>query len=117
MEIDPQRCSGKCYDPQGFGHHYPCSKHGTVQENGNWWCKTHAPSRVKARQKKRDQEMYAQWAVDDAKQKRKTEQQQAMDDMMRVGKRIAEMGELRSSDYDVIRDCVAAYEANGGRIK
>lgn len=29
-----------------------CSFHGTIQENGKWWCKKHAPSVLKAEENK-----------------------------------------------------------------
>jgi hypothetical protein len=31
-----------------------CTRSGTVQEDGQWWCRQHAPSAVKARRDERE---------------------------------------------------------------
>jgi hypothetical protein len=40
--------------------HYPCGKTAKFQENGKWWCGTHAPSKVAAKRAVRE----AKWADD-----------------------------------------------------
>jgi hypothetical protein len=49
---DKPMCSDEVYDSFGFDHNYSCTRHGTVFEDGKWWCKQHSPSGVKAREEK-----------------------------------------------------------------
>ena len=49
--METHRCTGRLwndYDMRG----YQCSKSGKYEEEGKWWCGTHAPSKVKARHEK-----------------------------------------------------------------
>lgn len=46
-------CSGEVW--RKFSN-FRCSRPGTLEEGGKWWCKTHAPSLVKARNAARNAE-------------------------------------------------------------
>jgi len=52
------RCAKKVMD--GF-HAYPCSRTGSVQEEGKNWCRTHAPSLVAERRRKISAETSKRW--------------------------------------------------------
>mgnify|MGYP001597820722 CR=1 FL=1 len=54
---DTQRCSKLIWGAGPWPSQSGCQNRGSVTEDGQPWCKTHAPSRVKAR---RD-EMRARW--------------------------------------------------------
>ena len=47
------KCAAKVCQPHMM-HSFPCSRKGIVHENGEWWCKQHAPSSVAARDAKRN---------------------------------------------------------------
>jgi hypothetical protein len=47
---ETHRCSGQVQDTGGWGRFYSCDRKGSIQEAGKWWCKTHAPSAVQARE-------------------------------------------------------------------
>ena len=46
------QCSKRVYAGSYSGHQ--CQRRGSVEENGSWWCKQHAPSLVKARRDESD---------------------------------------------------------------
>lgn len=47
------KCEGVCYDRVTHrGGYYGCNSNASVNEDGKWWCKRHAPSLVKAKQAK-----------------------------------------------------------------
>ena len=46
-------CSKEVWRGFGFGHNF-CTRNGSVQEDGKWWCKQHAPSAEKARDDERN---------------------------------------------------------------
>ena len=49
---DPTKCSMEISEPGRGMLFYQCSRNGTVEEDGELWCKTHAPSSVRARAEK-----------------------------------------------------------------
>lgn len=46
-------CVASVQEPGGW-HSHICGRKGGLNEMGEWWCKTHAPSIVKAKQDVRD---------------------------------------------------------------
>jgi len=44
-------CAGHVY---GDRIDYPCSRNGSLHENGKWWCHQHAPSTIKAKRDAQD---------------------------------------------------------------
>ena len=64
-------CQGLISSGGGWGHSYhKCGKVASVEEDGKWYCKVHAPSLKKARRDKRDAGYKASWAAADAKSKK-----------------------------------------------
>lgn len=61
MSVEKHPCAGKVYDSSSI-HPYPCSKNGTYEETGKWWCHSHAPSKVAARRAARTAKWDAAWA-------------------------------------------------------
>lgn len=59
-------CKKRVSDHAGF-YFYPCGNKAKYNENGGWYCGTHAPSRIKARAEKRGP---TQWERECAEQKR-----------------------------------------------
>ena len=53
---EKRKCCGSVSDHTGF-HRYPCGKGASIDEGGKWYCRTHAPSLVKAKQEAR----HAKW--------------------------------------------------------
>lgn len=51
---DKPKCAGRVYDRY---HNFPCSKTGSLEHDGKFWCKTHHPPTVK---EKRDAK-HAKW--------------------------------------------------------
>lgn len=53
-----QECVERVHPKGRYGsfHTYRCRNKATVQREGKWYCGTHDPERIKARQEKRDQE-------------------------------------------------------------
>ena len=58
---DKHKCSGYKL-PKGmvgmlhkaqFKEHYKCTNIATINENGQWYCKLHAPSKIKEREDKK----------------------------------------------------------------
>lgn len=43
-------------------HERPCTRRGSVEEDGKWWCKQHAPSAQKARDDERNRKYEAKRA-------------------------------------------------------
>ena len=60
-------CSKRVYSGErwDFGGH-PCSRKGTVERDGRWWCKQHDPEAMKAREAKRDAAYRAEQEVKEA---------------------------------------------------
>ena len=58
-----QRCIAKVYpkDQWGSYHPYQCSKKGTVERDGKWYCKVHDPEYRKAKIEARLNRMNAQF--------------------------------------------------------
>lgn len=59
VEAKP-RCAKVIYD--NFFSGKPCSRPGTIEEEGELWCKQHAPSAVKKRVKERAERWEAEMA-------------------------------------------------------
>jgi len=76
-----QQCSGQVYKREKtWGVSFrPCKKIGVLEEDGRWWCRTHAPSLKKALREKRDRKWNALY-----------EQKQAGVDRARLCQRIGE---------------------------
>ena len=45
---EKRKCCGRVWSAVGF-HFYECRRCASVREGGKWYCKTHAPSLVKAK--------------------------------------------------------------------
>ena len=59
---EDRRCSGQAWERGlAFGHHYRCTRNGTVHEDGKWWCRIHAPSLVKQKRDKQQAKYDARW--------------------------------------------------------
>lgn len=56
-------CAGQVFGTYGD---YPCSRRGALEEDGKWWCRTHAPSAVAARRAKSQAKYTAERAEIDA---------------------------------------------------
>lgn len=65
-------CAGKVYGP-GVFIPYECRHAGTVEEQGKWWCKQHAPSLVKARRKAREEAWQDKYAAERAEAQKRAE--------------------------------------------
>lgn len=65
-----KRCAKRVYRGS-WGSGFPCSNTATVEEDGKWWCRQHAPSFVAARRAKRDAELRQKWAAERAAYERK----------------------------------------------
>lgn len=46
------QCNAQVTEPGGW-HSHRCERKGTLLEFGHWWCRTHAPSMVAAREEAR----------------------------------------------------------------
>ena len=76
-----RQCSGQVYKREKtWGVCFQlCKRIGVLEEDGQWWCRIHAPSLKKALQEKRDQKWNALY-----------EQKQANADKARLCQRIGE---------------------------
>ena len=61
-----EECCAKVF--RGY-HHYPCVKKGKVQRDGKWYCGTHDPDKVAAREAERQAKWDAELKADEAKRK------------------------------------------------
>lgn len=85
---EKRQCAKSVWHPRGnWGHHVPCQRNATVEEDGKWWCSTHAPSLAKARADKR----YAEYQA-----ARKAERDE--------GARAREIARLRDAVINAIRE-------------
>ena len=73
MTSNKHQCAGMRSDPPWYLRKYPCTFNATFSENGQWWCGIHAPSKVKARKEKRDQEWKAKGAAVKAENQRRAD--------------------------------------------
>ena len=92
-------CAGQSWDRAGCGSWYPCSKGGTLEYDGKWWCKTHHPPSVAARDKALRDKWKSEWYA--------KEQQE-------IARRSAEA--LRDHKAACFDDLVAALEAFQNRM-
>lgn len=60
------RCFERLYGRDHGWRGIQCGRKGTVNEEGNWWCKTHAPSAVAARKAVRDARWNREAAISNA---------------------------------------------------
>jgi hypothetical protein len=60
---EKKACAGKVHNEYST---YSCSRSGTYEEAGSWWCASHAPSRVAGRKAKRAAAFQAEWAEREA---------------------------------------------------
>jgi hypothetical protein len=66
MNGEKKQCSARVWHNGGVWKH-PCQRYGVIEENGDWWCKQHAPSIVKASDDARQDKWTREWAERDAK--------------------------------------------------
>lgn len=58
---DKHPCAGTVTEPGGW-HDYSCTRSGTIEENGKWWCRQHAPSLIAEKRAAKE----AAWAAETA---------------------------------------------------
>jgi len=60
IKRDPKRCHAMVMARPGW-YKYQCARRGVVEEDGQLWCKQHAPSAVKARADARTLKYEEKW--------------------------------------------------------
>ncbi len=58
MAKEKHNCSKVLFPDSSYPN---CLSNATILEDNTWWCKTHAPSRVKSRQEAREKAFDVKW--------------------------------------------------------
>jgi hypothetical protein len=96
-----ERCAAKVWHEY---HQSPCSSRGKYEEDGRWWCGTHAPSKVKARDAERAR-----------KYREKMARREAARWRHRLAKVLSELTEMGRADLaEQVDAAYAAHAARGG---
>ncbi len=69
IKLDPKRCARGLMDNYKS---YQCRRKGSIEEDGHIWCKTHAPSNIKAKREKQEAQWNHEWALRKSKHSAET---------------------------------------------
>lgn len=63
MQTEKHQCAKRkrIGEPPGYFYFHLCRKPGLYEEDGSWWCPSHAPSKVRARIQKQIDEADLEW--------------------------------------------------------
>jgi hypothetical protein len=67
MTSETIRCSANVIEAGQWPRYHQCERKASVTEDGAPWCKTHAPSSVKARQQKAAEPYARKWEIEKGK--------------------------------------------------
>lgn len=87
--VKKRKCSGQVWPTGRWPRPYACSNPATVEENGQWWCKSHAPSFVEQRRKKREAKWRAKNNEREARRDRAAKIEAARHAVIQAAKRFA----------------------------
>lgn len=86
--IESQRCAELVYSRAGWGGPSRCERTGKLLEDGEWWCRTHAPSCVAARHAKKEAEWSRAAAQREAADRRRAAYKLLCDEVFALMRRI-----------------------------
>lgn len=97
-----RNCAGSVHDGWRFNN---CSRAGSVERDGKWWCKQHDPDAVKARKDARHAKWQAHWDEMGLRRKQEEADRLILD--------LARKCYRQQATYDELMEAVAKREALG----